>query len=374
MVHLISLCITGGLISPPQSCHNSPSFSLTSLSTSSFPSLTPALLSANPDSSVGSPLGPSLSRPDSADPDSADPKLSQSIQQSGHPVDEREQNVLTDLADGCQGSSNHAASVASLLSPSLSTSESPERKLSDCKQQSEHAVDQREETVFTAPEGDSLGSPNHEASLASALASSSLESPDTELPPLTEHTGHEVEEGEQDVGSAEARGCQSSGDSNIMARSRRSSVTMLSSVPHSAEDEDDDPMDSVDQKSRADLSEEEQEGDGEDDDESERMDVDADSSVQQAAFQPRRSLRNANNPRPESLHSSDHSASKAMDVDADSDSSVKQVAPLQPWRSLRNAPIENKPSPEWVAAPPVIKCKRQLTRKMVLLDVCVQNS
>jgi hypothetical protein len=375
IVHLITLRMIGGLISPPQSCYNSPSVSLTSISTSSFPPLTPAP-SGSADSSMESPLGPSSSRTHSPEP-----KLSLSKQQSVDEVDQREETVVAESEGDSKASPNRQAGDTS---PRASSSlELPEAE-SSSKEQSGQAVDQQEETFL----------------------------PQTELAPSREQTAHEVHEREHDIRREDVGGCQGSGDGDLMARSRRSSVSSaLSAAPALSDHEDDDPMVSVEQKSRADLSQEE-EAREEDEGASEPMDVDAedpdssrclgnptpesshssddaasepmqvdaedsDLSKQVAPLQLRRSLRNAdlrNNATPESSDSSDDSASEPMDVDADSDLSVKQVAPLQLRRSLRNACIHNKPSPELVPARTVIHPRRQPTRKIVLLDVRVENS
>jgi hypothetical protein len=180
------------------------------------------------------------------------------------------------------------------------------------------------------------GSSNH------ASSPSSSESPQAELRHSTEDTLIENE-----------GGCLSSVNRDMISRSRRSSVasSLSSSVPQSSEDEDDNPMDIVEQKSTGDSSEEEGQG-SEGDGEGEAM-----TGIEGTKLP---------------LDSLEYDEREAMDVDGDS--SVELAAPLQPRRSLRNAGLKSKPRPESVVPQtPTTKRKGPPTMKLLMLEVCIQN-
>src|SRR5208282_4988981 len=358
--------MTGGLISPPQSCSNSPAIAITTLSVSRVAALSPA---------------PFATRRDFPD----------GTEDSGHAVAPPERHVLPEQEDGCLGTGHHHLSVASPLISPPSTSDVPGVELPDSLKQSGPMVEQGDQQMRTENDGGCPASGSGDASVESPLSSSSslVELPQAEFPESPKHTGPEVEEPEQGVLTEEESRSSSSADGDILSRSRRGSVaSSLSSMPDLSEDEDGDPMGIVEQNSTGHLSEEEQEDiertveDGEaepmagieaqnlalnsvDPDGGDAMDVDADTPVE-----PRRSVRNAAaNPQPRPQ--SDHDES-----DMDSDSSMEPATSdepeprVLPRRSSRHAVVKKTPQPASVARKRITKPK---TLDLFPHDVRIQN-
>ena len=383
--------MTGGLISPPQSCSNSPSLPISSLSASRFaPLLPPRLVQPDltensgdtveqrlPDSieqsgDVVDQNGQPVSTEQGENPgDTVEEHLPDSIEQSGvavdqtgqpvsteqgeNPgntveehlpdpieqpgvaVDQNGQPVSTEEAGSCPGSSTRAVSEPSPRSSSSSLLESPQAELRTSTEDAGHELGNREQPALVEKGDSNCASSKPLPRLSS---SSSSESPQAELRHSTEDTEHELGKGEQPV-LTDKGGCLSSGNWDM--RSRRSSVaSSLSSTPPSSEDEENQRMAIVEQRSTGSSSEEEEkdtqmtEG-SEEDGEGESM------AGIERTYLPVDSL--------------DHNETEAMDVDANL--SVDAAAPFQPRRSLRRAVLMTKPRPQPESVVPETTTKRK---------------
>ena len=307
-------CVTGGLISPPQSCYNSPAFPDTSLSALNLAAFSPSQFVKPRD-------------------------LHDSTEYSGDEVGQREQCVSSKEEGGCPGRSRRPSLASSLSSLTTSVSPENEKEANKSKKSLSESSEEEEEVVpITVAEKTSSGDMLEE------------EEEEEEGIPMSvaEKTSSgdmlEEEEEEDHMIVTEKKTSQDLSDEEEEEEEEEEGVSMIvtekKSLEDTMEDEEGEPMPGIESKNPP--------QDRLDNKEGNTMNINADLTVQ---------LEDGN----------------AMTIDADS--SVQLDARFEPRRSSRNPQMINKPSLDFVAwpkSPKVTKSKGRPTPRMVLLHVSVQ--